>query len=556
MTIAANGDLVFIPLGGAGEIGMNLNLYGYGTKDDQSWVMVDLGVTFNNGTQSGVDLIMPDPTFIEKQRKDLLALVLTHAHEDHLGAVPYLWRRLKCPIYATPFTASLLRGKLIEANLINEVEIIVVPLQGRFQVGPFDFELITLTHSILEPNALAIRTPVGTVLHTGDWKFDPDPVLGDAADEEALRALGDEGVRAIVCDSTNVFNEGRAGSELDVRENLLKIIEKKTKKVIVTSFASNVARMETIFYCAKKTGRHISLVGRSMHRIYKAAKQCGYLDGLIKPIDPRDAKKIQRDKIIYLCTGTQGEPMGATNRIVNGVHPDVHLESGDTIIFSSKIIPGNEKKLYQLQNIITKNDVEIITEENAFVHVSGHPNREDLKDMYSWVKPNCIIPVHGEHRHMKEHVSFAKKMQIPETLLIENGDIVRLAPGKAPIIIDKAPTGKIYLDGNIPTSEDSLSIKQRKNLSLNGYLEITLIVTNNGKLKKPVISYKGIPEESMNEVFIFEMEDEINNICRTFSFQNKNQEKNLIDMLKQNCKKIIKNKTGKKPYTNINIARI
>ena len=314
--------------------------------------------------------------------------------------------------------------------------------------------------------------------------------------------------------------------------------------------------METIFYCAKKTGRHISLVGRSMHRIYKAAKQCGYLDGLIKPIDPRDAKKIQRDKIIYLCTGTQGEPMGATNRIVNGVHPDVHLESGDTIIFSSKIIPGNEKKLYQLQNIITKNNVEIITEENAFVHVSGHPNREDLKDMYSWVKPNCIIPVHGEHRHMKEHVSFAKKMQIPETLLIENGDIVRLAPGKAPKIIDKAPTGKIYLDGNIPTSEDSLSIKQRKNLSLNGYLEITLIVTNNGKLKKPVISYKGIPEESMNEVFIFEMEDEINNICRTFSFQNKNQEKNLIDMLKQNCKKIIKNKTGKKPYTNINIARI
>ena len=408
----------------------------------------------------------------------------------------------------------------------------------------------------MEPNGLSITTPSGTVLHTGDWKIDPNPLIGANINEKKLKEIGSKGILAMICDSTNVFNEGRAGSELDVRESLIKIMETKTKKIIVTSFASNVARMETVFYCAKKTNRSICLVGRSMHRIYKAARQCGYMQNLLDPIDPRDAKKIPRNKIIYLCTGSQGEPMGAMNRIINGTHPDVYMESGDSVIFSSKIIPGNEKKLYYLQNQITKANVEIITEENAFVHVSGHPNREDLKDMYKWVKPNCIIPVHGEHRHMKEHVDFAKKLQIPKTLLIENGDIVRLYPGKSPQIFDKAPSGRIYLDGAISVDPESKSIKERKNLSQNGYLEITLIVTNNGKVKKPVISFKGIPGEETVQEFIFEMEDEILDICRTFSLENKKQEKNLIELIKQNCRKIIKNKTGKKPYTNINIARI
>ena len=360
----------------------------------------------------------------------------------------------------------------------------------------------------------------------------------------------------MICDSTNVFTPGRAGSEADVRESLVKIMENKTKRIIVTSFASNVARMETIFYCAKKTGRHICLVGRSMHRIYKAAKQCGYLQNLIEPLDVRDAKKISRNKIIYLCTGSQGEPMGAMNRIVNEIHPDVFLEPKDTIIFSSKIIPGNEKKLYKMQNEIVKKDLEIITEENAFVHVSGHPNRDDLKDMYDWVKPKCVIPVHGEHRHMKEHVTFAKEMQIPQTLLVENGDVIRLFPGDQPKITDKAPSGRMYLDGAIGVSADSQSIKERKNLSINGYLEITLIVTNSGKFKKPVISYKGIPEEEFSDNLIFDVEDEVTKVCKTFSLQNKNQEKNLIDSVKQNGRKIVKNKTGRKPYTNINIARI
>jgi len=549
-------QLIFCPLGGSGEIGANMNLYAYGPEDNQKWIIVDMGVTFADDTLPGIDLIYPDPGFILEKKNDLLGIILTHAHEDHIGAVSHIWPSLKCKIYATPFTAVLIQEKFKEKKIDISNYLKIVQLNGKINLGPFEIDFVTLTHSILEPNGLCISTPSGVVLHTGDWKIDSNPLIGGNIDKEKLKEIGKKGVLAMICDSTNVFDEGRAGSELDVRESLMRIMENKTKKIIVTSFASNVARMETIFHCAKKTERHISLVGRSMHRIYKAAKLCGYLQDVVEPIDPRDAKKIARNKIIYLCTGTQGEPMGAMNRIVNGIHPDVYLESGDAVIFSSKIIPGNEKKLYHLQNLITKADVEIITEENAFVHVSGHPNRDDLKDMYDWVKPKCIIPVHGEHRHMKEHVTFAKKMQIPQTVLIENGDITRIYPGKKPEVIDKAPSGRMYLDGNVGVNQDSYSIKQRKNLSLNGYLEITLIILNNGKIKKPVISYKGIPENDEEDNFIFEMEDEILNTCKTFSIQNKNQEKNLIESLKTNCRRIIKERTGKKPFTNINIARI
>ena len=548
-------ELIFCPLGGSGEIGANMNLYAYGPEDNQKWIIVDMGVTFADDSLPGIDLIYPDPGFILEKKDNLLGIVLTHAHEDHIGAITHIWPELKCKIYATPFTAVLIQEKFKEKKIDISNHLKIIQLNGKINLGPFLIDFITLTHSILEPNGLCITTPAGIVLHTGDWKIDPNPLIGGNIDQKKLKEIGNKGVIAMICDSTNIFSEGRAGSELDVRNSLLNIIEKKNKKIIITSFASNVARMETVFYCAKKTGRNICLVGRSMHRIYKAAKKCGYLQNLIEPLDPRETKRISRDKIIYLCTGTQGEPMGAMNRIINGIHPDVFLESGDTVIFSSKIIPGNEKKLYRLQNLIAKADVEIITEENAFVHVSGHPNRDDLKDMYQWVKPKCIIPVHGEHRHMKEHIAFANEMQIPSALQVENGDIIKIYPGNVPQIIDKAPSGRMYLDGNIGVSADSPSIKERINLSTNGYLEITLIVTNNGKIKKPVISFKGIPEEE-KEIFIFDMEDEIVNTCRSFSLQSKNQEKNLIEILKQNCRKIVRNKTGKKPYTNINIARI
>ena len=548
--------LIFCPLGGSGEIGMNMNLYAYGSDENQKWIIVDMGVTFADDSIPGIDLIFPDAGFIIDKKDDLLGIVLTHAHEDHIGSVTHIWPSLKCKIYATPFTAVLVQEKFKEKKIDISNYLVIVPLNDKIKLDNFEIDFVTLTHSILEPNGLSISTPLGTVLHTGDWKIDPNPLIGGNIDEKKLKQIGDKGVSVMICDSTNVFSPGRAGSEADVRESLLRIMEIKSNRILVTSFASNVARMESIFYCAKKTGRSICLVGRSMQRIYKAAKKCGYLGNLIEPIEPKSAKNISKKKILYLATGSQGEPMGAMNRIINGIHPEVFIEENDCVIFSSKIIPGNEKKLYQLQNLIVRNNIEIITEENAFVHVSGHPNRDDLKDMYKWVKPKCIIPVHGEHRHMKEHVAFAKEMQIPKTLLIENGDVIELLPGKEPKIIDKAPFGKLYLDGNLGVDAESQSIKDRKSLSINGYLEITLIVSNNGKVKKPVISFKGIPENEEVETFLFDIEDEILNICRTFSIQNKSQEKNLIETIKQNCRKIVRNKTGKKPFTNINIARI
>ena len=549
-------ELLFCPLGGSGEIGMNMNLYAYGNEANQKWIIVDMGITFADESIPGIDLIYPDAGFIIEKKDDLLGIVLTHAHEDHIGSIVHIWPKLKCKIYATPFTSVLIQEKFKEKKIDISSYLKIVELNSQINLGPFEIDFVTLTHSILEPNGLSIKTPVGVVLHTGDWKVDPNPLIGKKVDEQKLRSIGEKGVIAMICDSTNVFSPGRAGSENDVRESLLKIISRQKKGVLVTSFASNVARMETIFYIAKKTNRNIALVGRSMNRIYKAAKQCGYLKNVIEPIDPRDAKKIPKERVLYLCTGSQGEPMGALNRIVNEIHPDVTLSSGDTVIFSSKIIPGNEKKLYWLQNQIVKKDIEVITEENAFVHVSGHANREDLKDMYKWVKPKCIIPVHGEHRHMKEHIAFAQEMQIPFNLKVENGDIIQISKDKQPKIVDKAPTGKIYLDGNVAVSIDSNSIKERKNIAINGFLEITLIITNNGKIKKPIISYRGLPEEEINETFKFDLEDEITKTCKTFALTNFNQEKNLIDAIKQNCRKIIREKTGKKPFTNVNIARI
>ena len=550
-------DFVFCPLGGSGEIGMNMNLFAYGNIENRKWIIVDIGVTFADDTVPGIDLIYPDPGFIVDKKRDLLGLVLTHAHEDHIGAIAHIWPKLQCNIYATPFTSLLIQEKFKEKKIDISKKLKVVKLNGNIQLGPFEIEFVTLTHSILEPNGLSIKTPSGTVLHTGDWKCDPNPLIGETINEKKLREIGDNGVLAMICDSTNVFSPGRAGSELDVRKSLLKIMENKQKRIIVTSFASNVARMESIFYCAEKIGRKISLVVRSMHRIYKAAKQCGYLKNLIEPIDPREAKKISREKIVYLCTGSQGEPNGAMMRISNYIHPDVLIESNDTVIFSSKIIPGNEKKLYKLHNQLVKNGIDVVSEENEFVHVSGHPNREDLKDMYDWVKPKSVIPVHGEHRHMIEHINFAKEMQVPYPVRVENGDVVQLYPGEKPKIIDKAPSGRMYVDGNISVGEDSQSIKDRRNLSYNGFLEITIIVNDIGQIvKKPIISFKGIPNNGENSDFIFELEDKIQDICKTFSLKNLRQEESLIEALKTNCKKTIKEKTGKRPYTNVNLVRI
>ncbi|MDA7577459.1 ribonuclease J [Candidatus Pelagibacter sp.] len=548
-------ELLFCPLGGSGEIGMNMNLFAYGKPGEHKWIMVDIGVTFADDTLPGIDLIYPDPGFIVDKKEDLLGIVLTHAHEDHIGAIAHLWPQLECKIFATPFTAVLIKEKFKEKSIDITKHLKIVQLNGTVDLDPFEIEYITLTHSILEPNGLRIETPAGVILHTGDWKIDPEPLIGGNINSNRLKEIGNDGVLAMICDSTNVFSLGKAGSELDVRKSMLNIMSGLKKRIIIASFASNVARLETAFYCAEKTGRQISLVGRSMHRIFKAAKQCGYLKDIIEPIDPREAKNIAREKIVYLCTGSQGEPMAALMRIAKYTHPDVFIEKDDTVIFSSKIIPGNEKKLYNLQNQLVKDGIEVISEENEFVHVSGHPNRDDLREMYEWVKPKCVIPVHGEHRHMIEHMKFAKEMNVPNPVQVENGDIVKLYPGK-PEVCDKAPSGRLYVDGNISVGEDAKSIKDRKNLSANGYIEATVLITSKGNIhKKPVLTFRGIPVDDTEE-FVYELEDKIEEITRTFKLGNKQQDHNLIDALKIACRKFSKEKTGKKPFTNINLVRI
>ncbi len=549
-------ELLFCPLGGAGEIGANMNLYGYGNPGEHKWIMVDIGVTFADDSLPGIDLIYPDPGFIVDKKDSLLGIVVTHAHEDHIGAIAHLWPMLKCNIYATPFTSVLIQEKFREKHVDINNYLKIVELNGVVDLDPFLIEYVAMTHSILEPNGLRIKTPAGIVLHTGDWKIDENPMVGKNIDVDRLKQIGKEGVLAMVCDSTNIFTVGRSGSEETVRRSLLKIMERLKKRIIITSFASNVARMETIFYCAEKTGRQISLVGRSMHRIFKAAKQCGYLKNIIDPIDPREAKNISREKIVYLCTGSQGEPMGAMMRISNYTHPDVFIEKGDAVIFSSKIIPGNEKKLYKLHNQLVKDGMEVISEENEFVHVSGHPNRDEMKDMYNWIKPKCVIPVHGEHRHLIEHINFAKEMQVPNPILVENGDIVKIFPGDKPEVYDKAPTGRLYLDGNISVHEQSQSIKDRKNLSSNGYLEVTILINSKGNIHdNPILSFRGLPINEEDE-FTYELENEIEKITKSFKIGSRKQEHNLIDALKIACRKFTKEKIGKKPYTNINLVNI
>lgn len=481
-------ELLFLALGGAGEIGMNLNLYGHAGK----WLMVDLGVTFGDESTPGVEVIMPDPEFIRERRGDLVGLVLTHAHEDHIGAVPYLWRQLRCPLYATPFTASVLRRKLEEAGLLHEAPITHIPMSGKVSLGPFEVELITLTHSIPEPNAVVIRTKMGAVLHTGDWKFDPNPLLGLTSDEAALRRLGDGGVLAMVCDSTNVFVEGQSGSEADVRDSLRELIARLPNRVAVGCFASNLARLGTIAQVGSENGRQVALVGRSLWRMVAAAQENGYLTDLPEFVAEHDVGFFPRDKILMICTGSQGEPRSALARIARKEHPHVTLEAGDSVVFSSRTIPGNEKSIARLQNELAVQGVEVITDRDEDIHVSGHPARDELTSMYQMVRPRIAIPVHGEARHIKEHVALAKACQVPEALEAANGTLIRLAPGPAEIIA-QVPSGRLGLDGKSLLRLDGDMIRHRHRMSFNGLIMVSLVLAKDGKLlAPPQVSLEGL----------------------------------------------------------------
>lgn len=474
---ASEEELLFLPLGGTGEIGMNLNLYGHQGR----WLMVDLGVTFARDNLPGVEVILPDPAFIEARRDQLDGLVLTHAHEDHIGAVGHLWDRLECPIYATPFTAEVLRPKLAEAGLLDIAEITEVPLSGRFTVGPFEIELITLTHSIPEPNAVVIRTTAGTVLHTGDWKLDPEPVVGEDFDEEALRALAEEQVLAMVCDSTNAMVEGDSGSEGDIAESLAEIIGEQRGRVAVACFASNVARLESIMRAAEHHGRRVVLAGRSMRRIVEAAKATGYLNGVAPFISDNDVGFLPRDEVLILCTGSQGEPRAALWRIARDDHPDIVLEEGDCVIFSSREIPGNETSIHELQNALVRLGVRVIVDGPVRTHVSGHPARDELAQMYGWVRPQVAVPVHGEARHLHEHAALARSCQIPQAIVGENGSLIRLAPGRAEIV-DSVPAGRLVLDGRRILQAGSPVLRSRKRMIYNGVATGVVLLDEQGHL--------------------------------------------------------------------------
>src|SRR6476660_9143364 len=455
--------LYFLPLGGSGEIGMNLNLYGYRGQ----WLILDCGVTFGEDEhQPGVDVIMADPAFIIERRDRLLGIVATHGHEDHIGAIPYLWPQLQCPVWATPFTAALLRAKLIESGLAGQVRITTVPMSGRFQIGPFDLELITLTHSIPEPNAVVIRTSAGTVLHTGDWKLDPEPLIGSPTDEDRLRAVGDEGVLAIVCDSTNALKPGSSGSEGELRQSLTELIGRYDERVAVACFASNVARLSTIARAARAHDRDVALVGRSLWRMDKAARENGYLADVPRFLTEDEAGYIPREKILLICTGSQGEPRAALARIAREDHPNIVLETGDVVIFSSRIIPGNEKAINRLQNALVRLGIEIVTEEDHFVHVSGHPARDELVRMYQMVRPKIAVPVHGEARHLIAHAQLAGECQVQQPLVIQNGDMVRLtATGAA--VVDEVTVGRLASDGKGLLPLDGAALKDRRRTTFN-----------------------------------------------------------------------------------------
>ncbi len=545
-------ELYFLPLGGTGEIGMNLNLYGH----DGAWMMVDLGITFADPGAPGFDILMADPAFIVERREALAGLVLTHAHEDHIGAVPYLWAQLRCPIYATPFTAALVRGKLAEAGLEGEAELIEVPLSGRFEVGPFRVELITLTHSIPEPNALVIRTAAGTVLHTGDWKLDPEPLVGEAYDEAALRGLADEGILAMVCDSTNALVPGTAGSEGDVRASLKRLVAGLDNRVAVACFSTNVARLESVCHVAAETGRRVALVGRSLHRIHRAATESGYLADLPPLVSDKEVGYLPREEILLLCTGSQGEPRGALWRIARGEHPDVGLDPGDAVVFSSRVIPGNETAIYALQNRLVEQGVVVLTDRDAPIHVSGHPARDELTEMYQWVHPQISIPVHGEARHMAAHAEIARNCQIPEVLIGHNGALMRLAPEPAEIV-DVVTSGRLVLDGERLLPAGTPLLRERKRMLHNGMVLVTLTVDRKGVLRgEPQISCSGVLDANGDAEILEALRAAVEDALGRLAAGAKRDDGQLAEAGRLAVRRHLSRAIGKKPLTQVHVVRL
>ena len=548
-------EFVFLPLGGSGEIGMNLNLFGFGPEHDRKWIIVDMGVTFGGPDTPGIDIIMPDIDFIEQHRHNVLGIILTHAHEDHMGALARLWDRIRCPVWATPFTMYLVKDRLGEAEILEDVPLNLVQLGGKIEIGPFEIDLITLTHSIPEPNALAIRTKLGTVLHTGDWKIDPSPQIGDPVDEDALRKLGKEGVLAMICDSTNVFSPGMAGSEEGVRAELTKLIaEYDGRGVAVASFASNVARLESVMMAARENNRSVCLMGRSMKRMTAAAKSIGLLGKTGALLSEDEAQAMPAAHVLYLCTGSQGEPRAALSRIANGEHRSVRFSKGDVVIFSSKIIPGNEKGIFALQNALADDGVEIITEKMRPIHVSGHPCRDELSQMYDWVEPEIAIPVHGERRHLLEHAKLAKNLGIKRAYPPRNGEMILLAP-KGPKVVDIVASGRLHQDGNDIVSSADEGLRLRRKMGYAGHVSVSLVVNAKGKIVSgPEPRASGFPEGKKGELLeglLDDVADVAEDAFYALKPSDKRDEEAIELKVAAKVKRLIRDRTGKRTLVEI-----
>ena len=538
-------ELLFLALGGSGEIGMNANLYGC----DGKWIMLDLGVSFGSQDYPGIDIVMPDLEFIEDRKADLLGIILTHGHEDHIGAIPYLAADLGVPLYANRFTAGLIAHKLAEEGLEKEVELKVVDIDAQFRIGPFGIRLMPLAHSILEMSAAVIDTPYGRVFHTGDWKLDDDPIIGTPSSAAALTAVGDEGVDVLVCDSTNAFNAQASGTEGGVRDGLLAAVGAAKGRVVVTTFASNAARLDTLGQVAKATGRTLCVAGRSLDRILGVARTAGYLKDFPRTVDFDEAMRLPRDKVMIVATGGQGEPRAALARIAEGIH-QIKLEAGDTVVFSSKQIPGNEIAIGRIMNQLAARDILTVTEKQAHIHVSGHPGQPELAALYGWLRPRLIVPVHGEIRHMHEQARFALEQGVPDALVQENGDLVRLAPGPAHIL-ERVRSGRLILDGDVILPADGETINERRKLSFYGQISVAVVLSR-GKFADSAIQYRGVPVEDEREVFL----DEMNAAAEKAAKSPARDRDALKEAIRLGVRRIATDWTGKKPIVDVLILDI
>ncbi|MGE5723329.1 MAG: ribonuclease J [Sphingomonadales bacterium] len=539
-------ELLFLALGGSGEIGMNVNLYGCQGK----WIMVDLGMTFADPAYPGVELVLPDLAFIEKHRDDLLAVVLTHGHEDHIGAIPYLAGDLGVPLYATPFTAGLIAGKLEEEGLHKDVKLNVMGLGDSFQLGPFGLRYVALAHSIPEANAMLIETPYGRIFHTGDWKLDGAPQLGDPSTPAELSAIGDLGILALVCDSTNVFNEDESGSEAEVRQGLDEVIAGAEGRVLVTTFASNAARLKTLGQVARDTGRTVCIAGRSLERILRVAKSVGYLEDFPETVDFDEAMRLPRRDLMIIATGGQGENRAALARIAYDSHK-LKLVPGDLAIFSSRQIPGNELAIARIQNTLATKHIEMITDRQADVHVSGHPGRPELAAMYKWIRPEIILPVHGEMRHMAEHARFARSEGIPKGIVQQNGDVVRLAPD-GPEIVGHERVGRLVLDGDVILPADGSTMNERRKIASLGIISVAVPIDKDGKLAGEVeIGLQGLPVEEDREAFLAEAR-----LAATAAAGMRAAEDKLREAIRLAVRRCATEWTGKKPVVEVLIVKV